>query len=117
MSESVGEIAKRFSMNQKAGSATVGADYRQTEQPPETDKSLYDLGVILGLAYKSSKNKVDELATRNDIAGKRLGVNHQAIQSQLAEQQAGVDQICPLAVLKQKQLETLKVHAAWKECS
>jgi HlyD family secretion protein len=98
-------------MNQKAGAATVGADYSQAELQAETDKSLYELGVISGLAYKNSKSKADELATRNNIEGERLDVNQKAIESQLAEQQARVDQIRALAELKQKQLDALKVRA------
>jgi multidrug efflux pump subunit AcrA (membrane-fusion protein) len=56
-------------MNQKAGAATVGADHAQAHRQAETDKALYDLGVISGLAYKSSKEKADELTTRNDLEG------------------------------------------------
>jgi hypothetical protein len=78
-------------MNQKAGAATVTADYTQAKLQAETDKALYDLGVISGIAYKNSKSKADELTTRNDIEGERLDINQKAIESQLAEQQAKVD--------------------------
>jgi multidrug efflux pump subunit AcrA (membrane-fusion protein) len=98
-------------MNQKAGAATVGADYSQAQLQADTDKSLYDLGVISGLAYKHSKSRADELATRNNIEGERLTANQKAIESQMAEQQAKVDQISALAQLKEKQLEALKVRA------
>ncbi len=36
-------------MNQKAGAATVTQDYSQAKFQAETDKALYDLGVISGL--------------------------------------------------------------------
>lgn len=98
-------------MNQKAGAATVTADYSQAKLQSETDKALYDLGVISGLAYQNSKSKADELTTRNHIEDERLEINQKAIESQLAEQQAKVDQIRALAELKQKQLEALKVRA------
>jgi HlyD family secretion protein len=98
-------------MNQRAGAATVTADYSQAKLQADTDKALYDLGVISGLAYKNSKSKSDELTTRNNIEGERLDINQKAIESQLAEQQAKVDQIRALAELKQKQLEALKVRA------
>jgi multidrug efflux pump subunit AcrA (membrane-fusion protein) len=98
-------------MNQKAGAATVTADYSQARLQSETDKALYDLGVISGLAYKNSKNKSDELTTRNNIEGERLDINLKAIESQLAQQQAKVDQIRALAALKQKQLDALRVRA------
>src|SRR4051794_26250767 len=98
-------------MNQKAGAATVTADYSQAKLQADTDKALYDLGVISGLAYKNSKSKSDELTTRNNIEGERLDINLKAIESQLAEQQAKVDEVRALAELKQRQLEALKVRA------
>jgi multidrug resistance efflux pump len=98
-------------MNQKAGAATVTADYTQAQLQAETDKALYDLGVISGLAYKASKGKADELTTRNDLEVQRLTANQRAIVSQMLEQQAKVDEIRALAELKQKQLDALKVRA------
>ena len=71
-------------MNQKAGAATVTADYSQAKLQSETDKALYDLGVISGLAYKASKGKADELTTRNNIEDQRLDINQKAIESQMA---------------------------------
>jgi multidrug resistance efflux pump len=98
-------------MNQKAGAATVGADYAQAQRQAETDKALYDLGVISGLAYKASKGKSDELTTRNGLEGQRLTSTQKAIDSQLAEQEAKVEQMRVLAGLKKKQLNALKVRA------
>ena len=98
-------------MNQKAGAATVGADHAQAQRQADTDKALYELGVISGLAYRSSKDKADELTTRNDLEGQRLTANQRAIESQMAQQQAKVDQMRTLAQLKQKQLDALRVRA------
>jgi HlyD family secretion protein len=98
-------------MTQKAGAATVNADYSQAQRQADTDKALYELGVISGLAYKSSKGKADELTTRNDLEGQRLAINKKAIETQLAQQQAKVDQARTLAALKQKQLDALRVRA------
>jgi HlyD family secretion protein len=98
-------------MNQKADAATVKADYTQAKLHSDSDKELYDFGVISGLAYDDSKNKTDELKARNDIATGRLAVNQKAIESQLAEEQAKVDQMRVLAELKQKELDALRVHA------
>ncbi len=71
-------------MNQKAGAATVHADDAQAQRQADTDKALYELGVISGLAYKSSKDKADELTTRNDLETQRLTANQRAIESQMA---------------------------------
>jgi HlyD family secretion protein len=98
-------------MNQKAGAATVNSDYTQAKLQADTDKALYDLGVISGLAYKNSKSKSDELTTRNNIEDERLDINQKAIETQMAQQQAKVDQVRTLAGLKQKQLDALRVRA------
>src|SRR6185436_492733 len=101
-------------MNQKAGAATVNADHNQAQRQAETEKALYELGVISGLAYKGSKGKADELTTRDDLETQRLTANQKAIESQMAQQQAKVEQMRVLAQLKQKQLDALKVRAGIK---
>jgi HlyD family secretion protein len=98
-------------MDQKAAGATVGADYSQAQLQAQTDKSLYDLGVISGLTYSASKGKADELTTRNDLEKQRLVLNEKAIETQLAVQQTKVDQAKALLGLKQRQLDALSVRA------
>ncbi len=98
-------------MNQKAGAATVKADYSQAKLQSDTDKALYDLGVISGMAYKNSKGKADELTIRNDLEDQRMTSSQKAIEAQLAEQQAKVEQMRVLAQLKKKQQDALKVRA------
>src|SRR5208337_2759102 len=71
-------------MTQKAGAATVNAEYGEAQRQAQTDQALYDLGVISGLAAKAS---------------------------QLAVPQAKVEQMKALADLKQQQLQRLKVKA------
>ena len=98
-------------MTQKAGAATVGADFSQARLQAQTDKALYDLGVISGLTYKASQSKADELTTRNQIEADRLTMNERVIVSQLAVQQTQVDQARALYQLKQQQLAALHVTA------
>jgi HlyD family secretion protein len=98
-------------MNQKAAAATVTADYSQAKLQADTDKSLYDLGVISGLAYKASKGKADELTTRNTLQDQSLASSQKSIDAQLNELQARVDQMRVLYDLKKKQLDDLKVRA------
>ena len=98
-------------MTQKAGAATVGADYSQARLQAQTDKALFDLGVISGLTYNASKSKADELTTRNQIEADRLAMNEKVIVSQLAVQQTKVDQARALYELKQQQLADLHVSA------
>ncbi len=98
-------------MNQRAGAATVGADQRQALLQSQTDKSLYDLGVISGLTYSASKGKADELNQRNDLERQRLDLNQKAILTQLAVQETKVQQAQALLGLKQKQEQALSVRA------
>jgi HlyD family secretion protein len=98
-------------MDQKAVGATVGADYKQAQLQAQTDKSLYDLGVISGLTYSASKGKADELTTRDNLEKQRLTLNEKTIETQLAVQQTKVDQAKALLGLKEKQLEALSVKA------
>src|SRR6202042_2936977 len=91
-------------MTQKAGAATVTADYSQAQRQADTDKALYDLGVISGLAYKASKGKADELTTRNDLEEQRLVINKKAIDTQMPREQDKVPLPRTLACLRQRQL-------------
>ncbi len=98
-------------MTQRAGAATVSADQKQAALQSETDKSLYDLGVISGLSYSASKGKADELKERNDLEHQRLSLNSQTISTEMAVQQAKVDQARAILALKQKQAAALSVRA------
>jgi RND family efflux transporter MFP subunit len=98
-------------MTQKAGAATVRADYNQAKLQAQTDKSLYDLGVISGLTYNASKGKADELTTRDGIEKQRLVVNEKAIETQVAVQETKVAQAQAMLALKQRQQDALSVKA------
>lgn len=98
-------------MAQKSAAATVNADYNQAQRQAKTDKSLYSLGVISGLAYNSSQGKADELSTRNKLEEQTVNINEKAIESQLAVQQAKVAQAQAIYDLKRQQLDALKVRA------
>ncbi len=98
-------------MTEKAGAATVAADYAQAERQAKTDQGLLQLGVISAITANGSKEKANELATRNDLENQRLDINQKAIISQMAVQQTKVDQMRALYDLKQRQLDKLKVRA------
>jgi HlyD family secretion protein len=98
-------------MAQKSAAATVNADYNQAQRQARTDKSLYGLGVISGLAYNSSQGKADELTTRNKLEEQTIDINTKAVESQVAVQQAKVDQAQAIYELKRQQLDALNVRA------
>jgi HlyD family secretion protein len=98
-------------MAQKSAAATVNADYNQAQRQAKTDKSLYGLGVISGLAYNSSQGKADELTTRNKLEEQTIDINTKAVESQIAVQQAKVEQAQAIYDLKRQQLDALNVRA------
>ena len=98
-------------MTQRAGAATVSSDQKQAALQSQTDKSLYDLGVISGLSYSASRGKADELAQRNAIEGQRLTLNSQTISTEMAVQQTKVDQAQAILALRQRESSALTVRA------
>ncbi len=98
-------------MTEKANAATVNSAYGDATRQASTDEQLAKLGVISGLTMKSSRGKAEELETRQKIEQERIEIDTKAIESQMAVQQAKVDQLRALVALKNKNLAALKVRA------
>jgi HlyD family secretion protein len=98
-------------MDKKTAAAQVNSDYTQDQLQAQTDKALYDLGVISGIAYSKSKNTADQLTTQHDLSKQQLDVNQQAIEIQLASAQTKIDQARALLDLYQKQSAALQVRS------
>ncbi|MCU1286250.1 MAG: Secretion protein HlyD [Acidobacteriales bacterium] len=98
-------------MAQQALAATVSSDYANARRQAETDAELAKLGVISGLALKSSEGRAQEMSTRHEIEKKRIDINTKAIESQMAVSEAKVQEMRALAALRQKNLASLKVRA------
>jgi HlyD family secretion protein len=98
-------------MAQKSTAATVNADYKQAQRQAQTDKALYSLGVVSGLTASASQGTADQLDTRNKLQEETVKINEKAIESQLAVQQAKVDQAQAIYDLKKHQLDALNVRA------
>jgi RND family efflux transporter MFP subunit len=98
-------------MDKKAAAAQVNSDYTQDQLQAQTDKALYDLGVISGLAYSRSKNTADQLTDQHRLSHEQLEVNQKAIEIQLASAQTKIDQARALLNLYQRQAQALEVRA------
>jgi HlyD family secretion protein len=98
-------------MDKKTAAAEVTSNYTQDQLQAQTDKQLFDLGVISGLAYSKSKNTADQLTTQHSLSQQQLDVNQRAIEVQLASQQTKIDQAKALLDLYQKQEAALQVKA------
>ena len=98
-------------MDQRSTAADINAQFQQAQLQARTDKALYKLGVISGLAYSDSQGKADALVTRDRLEKDKVAMNQKAIASQMAVQKAKVEQARALAELKQRQVENLNVRA------
>ncbi|MGP8225921.1 MAG: efflux RND transporter periplasmic adaptor subunit [Terracidiphilus sp.] len=98
-------------MDKKTAAAQINAAYTQDQLQAKTDKALYDLGVIAGIAYSNSKNTADQLTAQHKLSQEQLDVNQKAIEVQLASQQTKIDQAKAQLDLYQKQSAALQVRA------
>ncbi len=98
-------------MDKKATAAQVNSDFTQDQLQAQTDKKLFELGVVSGLVANASKNKADQLTAQREISEQQLDVNTKAIEVQLASSQAKVDQAQALYDLYKKQEDELQVRA------
>jgi HlyD family secretion protein len=98
-------------MDKKTSAAQVNADYTQDQLQAQTDKALYDLGVISGLAYQKSKSTADQLTTQQQLSKQQLDVNQKAIEVELASQKTKIDQAQALLNLYEQQAQALEVHS------
>jgi HlyD family secretion protein len=98
-------------MDKKAAAAAVNSDYTQDQLQAQTDKKLFDLGVLSGIAYNASKNKAEQLTTQHQISQEQIDMNAEAIKVQMASSQTKIDQARALLDLYQKQEAALQVRA------
>jgi len=99
-------------MDKKTAAAEVDANYTQDKLQAQTDKALFDLGVISGLAYEKSKSTADQLTTQYHLSQEQLDVNQKAIEVQLASQKTKIEQAQALYDLYQKQAQDLEVRSS-----
>jgi HlyD family secretion protein len=95
----------------KANAAQVSADYHSAQLKAERDDALVKEGLVAPVDAKISDVTAQELSTRNDIEVKRLSINQESVEAQLAAQKVKVDQLEAEYRLKQQQVEELKVRA------
>jgi RND family efflux transporter MFP subunit len=99
-------------MDKKTAAAQVNADYTQDALQAQTDKALFDLGVISGLAYQKSKGTADQLTTQHQLSQEQLDVNQRAVEVQLASQKTKIDQAQALLDLYDKQAQALQARSS-----
>jgi HlyD family secretion protein len=98
-------------MSLRSAAATVEADYENAKREADQNRELKKIGVVSESILQASLNKEKELATRKRIEEERIAESSKAIETQLAVQQATIDQKRALAQLKHRQKDALKVRA------
>ena len=98
-------------MDKKTSAAQVSTDYAQDQLQAETDKQLYNLGVISGLTYQKSKRTAEQLTTQHQLSQQQLDLNRHGIEVQLASQKTKIEQAQALVALYEKQVSALQVHS------
>jgi HlyD family secretion protein len=98
-------------LDQQAAAARVQADYHQAKLRADADEQLASDGLIADITLQISKVTADELSNRNGIEQKRLEIAREAMDAQLAVQQAAVEQQRAVARLRRSQFQALKVRA------
>jgi multidrug resistance efflux pump len=96
---------------QKAQAAEAQADYNQARAQADTDRQLFQSGIVSQLAVNLSESKAAGLKTRNDVEWQRLTSAQDLIASQMVEEEAKIAQARALYELKRKQLDGLRVRA------
>lgn len=98
-------------MSLRSGAATVEADYENAKRDADQNRELKKIGVVSDSVLKVSLSKEKELATRLKIEQDRIAESSKAVETQLAVQQATIDQKKALAQLKHRQKDALRVRA------
>jgi HlyD family secretion protein len=98
-------------LDQEAAAARVQADYHQAKMRADANEELNAKGLIANIDLKVARVTADELGNRNRIEQKRLEIADQAVQAQIAVQQAQVEQRRGFARLRRSQVDQLKVRA------
>ena len=98
-------------IDMQATAAQVGADYNTAKLKADRDSALAKEGLFSEVDAKISVVTADELKGRFDLEQKRLAINSQSDDAQLAAQQVKVEQLRADFNLKKSQVDQLKVRA------
>ena len=98
-------------LNQQSEVAGIQASYNNAALNLEAQEKLYKDGLVSEIQLKQSRSAAQELENRLKIGRERLDMQTAGIKSQLAPQEAEVDQKRAAFELRRRQLDDLKVKA------
>jgi len=97
-------------MDKRTQAAALSSAYHTALLDRDTNKQLADNGLVSDLIYKKSQVVAEELAKQDDLAEKEVETFSNSIASQVAVQQASLDEKRAMYALKKSQLDQLKVR-------
>jgi HlyD family secretion protein len=95
----------------QAAAAQVRGEYHTATLQAERDAALAKEGLFSAVDASISAVKAKELGTREQLEQKRLAINHESVDAQLAAQKVRIEQLRAQVTLKRSQVEQLKVRA------
>ncbi|MBN2327063.1 MAG: HlyD family efflux transporter periplasmic adaptor subunit [Candidatus Omnitrophica bacterium] len=101
-------------LNLESAAAQVEANLAEAKLKAKADEELAKDGLISELQLQLSQVRAEELAKLKVIEEKRVKVQKQLSQTQLEVAAAQVDQAKAYLALKEKQVESLNVHAGFE---
>jgi HlyD family secretion protein len=98
-------------LSQEANTANIETQYKQAALDLEANEKLYKDGLVSELQLKQKRGLSDDLKNRLSVEERRLTITRDGITSQIAPQEAEVNQRKAQWELRRRQLDDLKVKA------
>ncbi len=98
-------------VNQQSEEASVESEYKQAQLDLDVNQQLWSRNLISELLLKKSQLTVQELAQKYEMEKKKVQINSESADAQIAAQQTRVEQYRAVYELRKKQLEELSVRA------
>jgi len=97
-------------MDKRTQAASISSQYRTAEMVKQTKEQLGANGLAPVLDVKTAEVQAEELAKENDLAQKEVETFNNSISSQLAVQEATVNQKHAMYELKKSQMDQLHIR-------
>ena len=97
-------------MDKRTQAASISSMYHTAVLDKDTNQQLAANGLVSDLIYKKSQVVAEELAKQDELAQKEVETFSNSIASQVAVQQATVDEKRAMYNLKKSQLDQLKIR-------
>ena len=104
---------QKAKLDMQSTAAQVGADFNTSKLQADRDRARAKEGLFSEVDAKISAVKAEQLGGRVELEQKRLAINGDAEEAQLAAQQVKVDQLRGQFNLKKSQVDQLKVRAGF----